>query len=63
MYKEILQEIDNVAIWPIISFIIFFFFFLGLIWWVLRADCSYVREMSELPLDENCHKDHQTSSL
>ena len=63
MYKEILQGIDHVAIWPIISFIIFFLFFLGLIWWALRADRGYVREMSELPLDEDRKKDTQTSSL
>ena len=32
MYKHVLQSIDNVAIWPVISFIIFFTFFVVLLW-------------------------------
>ena len=52
MYKEILQNIDHIALWPVISFIIFFLFFLGLVWWSVTVDKSFVREMSELPLDD-----------
>ncbi len=26
MYKDILRDIDNIAIWPTISFVIFFLF-------------------------------------
>lgn len=63
MYKEILQGIDHVAIWPVISFVIFFLFFIVLIWWAFTADRSYVQDMSELPLDEKKTKNSQTSSL
>ena len=52
MYKEVLQSIDHVAIWPIISFTIFFIFFLVLIWWAMTADKSYIRKMKQLPLDD-----------
>lgn len=52
MYKDVLQSIDNVAIWPIISFVIFFLFFLVLIWWVLTADKGYIRKMKQLPLED-----------
>lgn len=52
MYKDVLQGIDNVAIWPIISFVIFFLFFLILIWWVLTADKGYIRKMKQLPLED-----------
>jgi len=63
MYKEILQGIDHVAIWPVISFIIFFLFFLVLIWWAFTADRTYVRDMSELPLDGKRKSDAQTTSI
>ncbi len=52
MYKDILQRMDNVAIWPIISFSIFFIFFICLLWWVFTADKTYIRKMKELPFDE-----------
>ncbi|MBL7870480.1 MAG: cbb3-type cytochrome c oxidase subunit 3 [Cyclobacteriaceae bacterium] len=52
MYKNVLQNIDHIAIWPIISFVIFFLFFIGLLWWVLTANKKYITKMSEMPLDK-----------
>ncbi|HEY5692303.1 MAG TPA: cytochrome C oxidase Cbb3 [Cyclobacteriaceae bacterium] len=52
MYKDILSGIDNVAIWPTISFVIFFLFFLILIWWVLTADSSFIKKMSNKPFED-----------
>jgi cytochrome c oxidase cbb3-type subunit 4 len=52
MYKEILQNIDHVAVWPAISFVIFFVFFIVLLWWAITADKSFIRQMSELPLED-----------
>lgn len=52
MYKEALQSIDNVAIWPVISFVIFFTFFLVLLWWTFTADKEFIHEMSEKPLHD-----------
>lgn len=52
MYKNVLQNIDNIEIWPIISFVIFFLFFIILIWWVITADKKLIKRMSELPNDE-----------
>lgn len=51
MYKNVLQSIDNIAIWPVISFVIFFIFFLCLLWWVFTADKKMITRMSELPID------------
>ncbi|GAB2532086.1 hypothetical protein [Rufibacter soli] len=50
MYKEILQSIDGIAIYPIISFLIFFFFFLGLIAYVVVVKKDYIQSMKEMPL-------------
>lgn len=52
MYKEILQNIDHVAVWPIISFVIFFLFFIVLLWWAITADQAFIRQMSELPMED-----------
>lgn len=51
MYKNVLQNIDNISIWPVISFIIFFLFFLCLLWWVFTADKNLIQRMSELPIE------------
>ncbi|MFO7256925.1 MAG: cbb3-type cytochrome c oxidase subunit 3 [Bacteroidota bacterium] len=52
MTKNILQSIDNVAIWPVISFMIFFLFFIILIWYVITVDKSFIHYMKGLPVDE-----------
>lgn len=51
MYKNVLQQIDNIAIWPIISLIIFFSFFIILLGYVFTADKGFVRYMKQLPLE------------
>ena len=60
MYKNVLQSIDNIAIWPIISFVIFFLFFLCLLWWVFTADKKLMKKLSEMPMDSasNCDTDN-----
>jgi len=52
MYKEILQGIDNIALWPVISFVIFFLFFIMLLWWVIKVDKGFIKKMENLPIDE-----------
>ena len=52
MYRNVLQSIDDIAIWPVISFVIFFLFFLCLLWWVLTADKKYISEMECMPMDD-----------
>jgi cytochrome c oxidase cbb3-type subunit 4 len=52
MYKEVLRSIDNIEIWPIISFVIFFSFFIGLLWWTFSADKKFIDEMKHKPLQD-----------
>ncbi|MGE0588364.1 MAG: cytochrome C oxidase Cbb3 [Cyclobacteriaceae bacterium] len=52
MYKDILSSIDNIAIWPTISFVIFFLFFLILIWWVMTSDNAFIAKMSNKPFED-----------
>lgn len=52
MYKNVLQSIDNIAIWPVISFVIFFAFFLGLLLWVFTVDKKFIDHMKQMPMDK-----------
>ena len=53
MYKNVLQSIDNIAIWPVISFVIFFLFFICLLWWVFSTDRKFIQTMKNMPLENN----------
>ena len=61
MYKNILQSIDNIAIWPVISFVIFFIFFVGLLLWVFTRDKEFIEKMKALPIQESSTDEPETS--
>jgi hypothetical protein len=63
MYKDILQSIDYIAIWPVISFVIFFTFFLMLLWWVFTADKNFINEMSRKPLQDGSENPQDVEPL
>ncbi len=52
MYKNILQSIENIEIWPVIGLVIFFIFFLGVLIRVYKSDKGHIEKMKNLPLDE-----------
>ncbi|MBX2829252.1 MAG: cbb3-type cytochrome c oxidase subunit 3 [Flavobacteriaceae bacterium] len=51
--KQNLEQIDGVAIYPIISLLIFFVFFAALFWWVFTAKKNHIKEVSNIPLDDS----------
>jgi len=51
--KGNLENIDGVAIYPLISLMIFFLFFAGLFWWVITAKKSHIKEVSNIPLEDD----------
>ena len=53
MYKEVLQSITGIAIYPLISFVIFFLFFVALLGYVLVVNRQHISAMSMLPLLED----------
>jgi cytochrome c oxidase cbb3-type subunit 4 len=58
MYKNVLQNIDNIEIWPVISFVIFFIFFLCLLLWAFKADKKFIERMKAMPFEKaNEHQD------
>ena len=51
--KNHMESIDGIATYPMISLLIFFIFFALLFWWVLSASKEHIKEVSEIPLDDN----------
>jgi len=51
--KNYMDSISGIEIYPIISLIIFFTFFVILFWWVFTAKKDYIKTVSNLPLDNN----------
>ncbi len=54
MFKFIkghMETIAGVEIYPILSLLIFFIFFVLLFWWVSTAGKDYIQTMGEIPLD------------
>lgn len=49
--KHNMESIIGVELFPLISFIIFFSFFIGLIIYVIRLKKSSVERMSAMPLE------------
>lgn len=63
MYKNILQSIENIEIWPVISFIIFFVFFIALLWWVITRDKNFIDKMKSMPIEESDAKELHTDNV
>lgn len=63
MKSDALNQIDGVAIYPIISFLIFFTFFLLLLVYVIKADKGFIDKMSHMPLaDDDVHGASKSSN-
>jgi cytochrome c oxidase cbb3-type subunit 4 len=62
MYKSVLESIDNIAIWPVISFVIFFLFFLCLLWWVFTTDKKFIEKMEALPMEDSSLEKEKSKS-
>lgn len=52
-----MDTIAGIEIYPIISLLIFFTFFVVLFWWVFTAKKDYIKTVSNLPLDNQQNDD------
>ncbi|MFL9831538.1 CcoQ/FixQ family Cbb3-type cytochrome c oxidase assembly chaperone [Flavobacterium sp. ST-87] len=50
--KHNMETIAGVAIYPILSLLIFFFFFVGLGFWVFSYKKEKIKELSQIPLND-----------
>ncbi|GAB2949976.1 hypothetical protein GCM10027048_13920 [Hymenobacter coalescens] len=53
MYKNVLQHITGIEIYPLISFAIFFLFFLSLLVYVAVVSRSHIQAMKQMPLQDD----------
>ena len=53
MYKEVLSGIQNISIYPVFSFTVFFIFFLIMGVWVLKSKKEEFENVSKIPLSGN----------
>ena len=58
MYKLILENISGAEIWPMISLVIFFSFFAGVIVWAVFMKKSKVDQMAHRPLESDPPQKH-----
>jgi len=56
--KQNLENIDGVSIYPIVSLLIFFLFFVALFLWVFTAKKEHINEVSNIPLDDQLKSEH-----
>lgn len=63
MFKFIQQyaeKIENIALYPMISLLVFFIFFIVLLYMVVRMDKASVNILSNLPFNTNEETTNQT---
>lgn len=51
MYKNILQSIQGIEIYPIFSMMIFITLFAFVMYWFFKADKRYLQKMESLPFE------------
>lgn len=56
--KHHMETIAGIEIYPLISLVIFFVFFVGLFIYVIRLSKTYINEISSIPLDSK-EDDHE----
>lgn len=57
--KHNMETIAGIEIFPIISLLIFFFFFVALFIWVFNYKKETIKELSIIPLDNEDLEDNQ----
>jgi hypothetical protein len=50
--KNHMESIAGIEIYPLISLLIFFSFFVVLFWWVFTSKSEYINRVSQIPLDK-----------
>ena len=53
MRRDVIETIQGIEIYPLISLVIFVAFFIGLIYYVVRLRKSDIDRWKEMPLDDD----------
>ena len=60
--RQYAEKMDHISIYPIISLLIFFIFFVVLLVYVFKLDKNSIQEISRLPLNDEA-ENNQNSIL
>jgi Ca2+/Na+ antiporter len=52
LIKELLQSVEGVSVYPIISLIVFVLFFVIILVWMFKVDKNYIKKMENLPFEK-----------
>jgi len=58
MVKNVVEAIEGIGIWGVVSLMIFFLFFVTVTIWAIRADKNHIQHMKRLPLDDEVDQDN-----
>jgi len=61
MFQYVFDSIAGIEVFPIVSLILFFCLFIGIVIWAVRADKDYLKKMEELPLDVSNNNGEQNN--
>jgi cbb3-type cytochrome oxidase subunit 3 len=61
MYKNVLRAIEDIGIYPTISLIIFFVFFVGLVIYLIAKGKKHWEDAANLPLEDDDNLNHKNS--
>jgi cytochrome c oxidase cbb3-type subunit 4 len=53
MFRQYLDKISGVEVYPMFSLMVFFAFFVGLIWYVAKANKAEMDIISKIPLNND----------
>ena len=53
MFGDLISNMPGITIFPMITTVVFLLIFIGITIWALRVNKSYIKKMSELPLDSS----------
>ncbi len=52
MYKQVLESISGIEIFPVVALLLFFLMFMAILLWIFLIDKKTITRMSNIPLDE-----------
>ena len=61
MIKAVLNSINGVELYPVLSLGLFMTFFIGMLIWVVRLDKGHITDMLKMPLESDTVKKGDTS--
>jgi cytochrome c oxidase cbb3-type subunit 4 len=53
MIRDLIESIAGIEFFGLLSLFIFFALFIGILYWTIKADKTYINKMKNLPLDNS----------